>query len=81
MEGAAAYPPDWAERGEVAYYYRDRTLLVRDADVERVTAIVSGEPVAHDDNLRGLTLLEFSATSSAAWRTPAPPPTGHSAKG
>ena len=61
LEGAAAHPGDWAERGEVDYHHRDRALLVRDADVDRVTAHVSCAPVAHDNNLRGLTRLEFSA--------------------
>ena len=61
LEGAAAHPADWADRGEVDYQHRDRTLLVRDADVDRVAAIVSGAPVAHDNNLRGLTRFEFSA--------------------
>jgi hypothetical protein len=61
LEGAAAHPSDWAERGEVDYHHRDRTLLVRDADVDRVAAHVSCAPVAHDNNLRGLTRLEFSA--------------------
>jgi Subtilase family len=60
LEGAAAWPPDWAERGEVDYLYRERTLLVRDADVDRVQAIVPSTPVEHDNNLRGLTRLEFS---------------------
>ncbi len=61
LEGAVAHPADWAERGGVDYQHRDRTLLVRDADVDRVAAIVSGAPVAHDSNLRGLTRFEFSA--------------------
>jgi subtilisin family serine protease len=61
LEGAVAYPGDWAERGDVDYHHRDRTLLVRDADIDRVTAVVSCTPVAHDNNLRGLTRLEFSA--------------------
>ena len=60
LEGAAAWPPDWAERGQVDYLYRERTLLVRDADVDRVRAIVPSTPVEHDNNLRGLTRLEFS---------------------
>ncbi len=57
LEGAAAHRPDWAERNEVDYLHRERTLLVRDADVDRVTRVVSGAPVAHDNNVRGLTLL------------------------
>jgi subtilisin family serine protease len=61
LEGAAAHPRDWAERGEVDYHHRDRTLLVRDADVDRVAAVMSCAPVAHNNNLRGLTRLEFSA--------------------
>ncbi len=61
LEGAAAHPAVWEERGEVGYQHRDRTLLIRDADVDRVAAIVSGAPVAHDNNLRGLTRFEFSA--------------------
>jgi subtilisin family serine protease len=60
LEGAAAHPGNWAELGEVDYHHRERTLLVRDADVDRVTAVVSGTPVAHDNNVRGLTRLEFS---------------------
>jgi hypothetical protein len=64
LEGAAAYPGDGAERGHVAYYHRDRALLVRDADVDRVRVLVSSAPAAHDNNLRGLTRLEFSADES-----------------
>lgn len=60
LEGAAAHPSDWAERGEVDYHHRRGTLLVRDADVDRVTAVVPGTPVAYDNNMRGLTRLEFS---------------------
>ena len=60
LEGAVAYPADWAERGEVDYHHRNRTLLVRDADVDRVTSVVSGAPVAHENNIRGLTRLEFA---------------------
>ena len=61
LEGAIAHPADWADRGEVDYHHRDRTLLVRDADVDRVAAVVPAAPVAHDNNVRGLTRLEFSA--------------------
>jgi subtilisin family serine protease len=61
MGGAAAHGPDWMERDEVDYLHRHRTLLVRDADVDRVTRVVAGVPVAHENNVRGLTRLEFSA--------------------
>jgi subtilisin family serine protease len=60
LDGAVTHPADWAERGEVGYHHRERTLLVRDADVERVNAVVSATPVAHASNVRGLTRLEFS---------------------
>ncbi len=60
LEGAVAHPADWADQGEVDYHHRDRTLLVRDADVDRVASVVSARPVAHDNNVRGLTRLEFS---------------------
>ena len=60
LEGAAAHPGDWAEHGEVDYHHRERTLLVRDADLDRVATVVSGTPVAHGNNVRGLTRLEFS---------------------
>ena len=61
LEGAAAYPDNWREQGSVDYLYRERSILVRDADVERVVRIVPSEPVRGEDNLRGLTLLEFTA--------------------
>jgi subtilisin family serine protease len=60
LEGAVAHPADWADRGEVDYHHRDRTLLVRDADVERVTAVVPGAAVTHDNNVRGLTRVEIA---------------------
>lgn len=61
LDSAAAHPADRAEPDHVDYLHRERTLLVRDADIDRVSAVVSGTPVAHDNNLRGLTRLEFSA--------------------
>ena len=60
LEGATAHPTDWAERDDVDYHHRARTLLVRDADVDRVTSVVSATPVAHDNNVRGLTRLKLS---------------------
>jgi len=61
LEGVAAHPSDWAAQRDVRYHHRVRTLLVRDADVDRVAAVVSCAPVVHDNNLRGLTRLEFAA--------------------
>jgi subtilase family protein len=64
LEDAAAWPPDWAQHDKVDYLYRDRTVLVRDADVDRVLRgerpVVQGRPVEHDNNLRGLTRIQFS---------------------
>lgn len=59
LEGAAAWPPDWEQLGDVQYLYRKQYLLVRDADVERVMDIVPSERVSHDGNLRGVTLLRY----------------------
>ena len=64
LEGAAAWPPDWAERDDVDYLYRERTLLVRDADVARVQAIVPSLPDEHDKNVRGVTRLVFTDEES-----------------
>jgi subtilisin family serine protease len=61
LEGAAAHPADRTDPDSVHYLHRERTLLVRDADVDRVTSVVSGAPVSHGNNMRGLTRLEFSA--------------------
>jgi subtilisin family serine protease len=61
LDGAAAHPADRPEPDHVDYLHRERTLLVRDADVDRVRALVSSSPVSHDNNLRGLTRLEFAA--------------------
>ena len=63
LEGAAAWPPDWREQGSIDYLYRERTVLARDADVDRVIGgeepVVRARVVGHDNNLRGLTRLEF----------------------
>jgi hypothetical protein len=62
LEGAAAWPPEWERNNEVQveYLYRERHLLVRDADIDRVTAIVPSAPVEHENNMRGVTLLQFA---------------------
>ena len=64
---AAIWPNDWREQRRVDYIYRQRTLLVRDADIDRVIVGQRGEaplvvatPDQHDNNLRGLTRLRFS---------------------
>jgi subtilisin family serine protease len=64
LEDAAAYPPQWAELNDVAYLYRERTLLVRDVDVDRLMRHVDGAPVEHDNNLRGLTRFGLSGKES-----------------
>jgi len=60
LPGAAAWPPDWAEQNRVDYLYRAQSILVRDSDVGRVRDIVPSEPVQSDENIRGLTLLQFT---------------------
>jgi subtilisin family serine protease len=68
LEGASAWPQDWADRGQVDYLYRENTVLVRDADVGLVLGgdepILQGAPVEFDNNLRGLTRIEFSRDES-----------------
>jgi subtilisin family serine protease len=64
LEGAAAHPANWVDQGSVDYLHRERTILVRDGDVDRVTATVPSVPVEHDSNLRGLTRLAFSPKES-----------------
>jgi subtilisin family serine protease len=59
LPGAAVWPQNWAELNKVDYLYRERSILVRDSDVDRVMQIVPSLPVERDDNIRGLTLLEF----------------------
>jgi Subtilase family len=60
LEGADAWPPDWSERGAVDYLYRRGFLLTRDADVARVREVLdSCTEVAHEDNVRGVTLLQL----------------------
>jgi len=65
---AAVFPDNWRDIGRVDYIYRKRTLLVRDADVDRIIVgqrgqapLVQAAPDEHDNNLRGLTRLRFSA--------------------
>ena len=60
LEEAEVWPPNWRERGSFDYLYRRRTLLVRDADVDRVIVgqrdeapLVLATPDQHDNNLRG----------------------------
>jgi hypothetical protein len=67
LEEAAVWPDNWREQGEVDYLYRQRTLLVRDADVNLVIERQRGEeplvlatPERHENNLRGLTRLRLS---------------------
>ena len=60
LEGSAAWPPNWAELNNVDYLCRERSLLVRDADVERVMRIVPSQPVEYEGNLRGVSLLRFA---------------------
>jgi hypothetical protein len=60
LDASAAWPPDRREQDPVDYLYRERTLIVRDEDVDRVQAIVPSVPIGHDNNLRGLTRLEFA---------------------
>ncbi len=67
LEEAAVWPLNWREERRVDYLYRERTLLVRDADVDHVIEGQRGEaplvlatPEQHDNNLRGLTRLRFS---------------------
>jgi len=69
LEGAAVYPDNWAEVG-VDYLYRERTLLCRDADVDRVTRLVPSRPVSSDDNVLGLTRLEISDDEKEHHREP-----------
>jgi subtilisin family serine protease len=62
---AAVWPPDWNrhDKDNVDYFeylYRDHHILVRDADVARVTERFPGEPVRGKSNLRGLTLLKLA---------------------
>jgi hypothetical protein len=69
LEDAAAYPPRWEEDNDVDYLYRKHTLLLRDADVDRVNRVVPIEPVAHPNKLLGLTrarILDPDTTVAAA---------------
>ena len=70
LEGSAGWRPVREGLGEDVdldrertYLYRERTLLVRDADVRHVRAIVPSVPLEHK-LLPGLTLLEFTEDES-----------------
>lgn len=67
VEGATAWPPDWRERGEVDYLYREGRILVRDADLARVQQVVPGRVV--DAHVRGLTVYAPSVPVIEALRT------------
>lgn len=60
LPDSAAWPRDWDEKNEVNYLYRRGSILCRDSDIERVQAHLPATPADHDNNLRGLTRLEFS---------------------
>jgi Subtilase family len=67
LEGAAVYPPGSEKTDDIDYLYRKQTLLVRDADVQRVLEALRirdiespAAPVEHDNNLRGLTRLTLT---------------------
>ena len=64
LPGAAVHPSDLAGLTDVDHLHRERTVLVRDSDVDRVIGgdgpIVRGAAVEHDNNLRGLTRIQFS---------------------
>lgn len=64
LSGAAAWPPDWGELGYADYLYRERAILVRDANVDRIRGIVPSVPVHHDNSLSGLTRLDFTDAES-----------------
>src|SRR5258708_9550018 len=66
LEGAAAWPPDWAGGGAVDCLDGERSLPVRDAALDRGRAIVPSVPVEHDNNLRGLTRLELSGEETGS---------------
>src|SRR3954451_24929187 len=55
------WPGTWREDG-LRYHYRDGHLLIRDADVDRVRAILGGEPIAdRQNNINGLTLFGYDS--------------------
>jgi hypothetical protein len=60
LPSSAAWPPNWAGLGYADYLYRERTFLVRDADVDRVGGLVP-YALGHRGSLRGLTRLELPA--------------------
>lgn len=62
---AAAFPPDWAERegGEVDWFHRKGTILVREVDVDRVrealTQVVGDRRIELRRNGSGVTALSW----------------------
>ena len=53
------WPESWRDDG-LEYHYREGHLLVRDADVERVRAVLGGGPVAdRENNVNGLTVFGY----------------------
>jgi subtilisin family serine protease len=58
FDGAAGVePPDWRESGVVRYLYRTGSILVRDADVDRVQAVFDEAAEVQDSLINGLTRL------------------------
>jgi hypothetical protein len=51
LKGAAVWPPDWAQRGQVDYLCRERSILVRDTEVGPVRDIVPSLPAEYDENV------------------------------
>lgn len=50
----------WRESDDLDWICRGSTILFRDEDLDRVSAIVRGAPVEHANNIRGLTRYELA---------------------